>query len=218
MTVLYLVGARARYIEELQGILRDSNSPPGIAVDNLYSGDSDLLPGVVALETLRGFEGSYLLCPSPPGIRYDMNLQLGAYLLKPSPALIHPSASVDTSVVVGTGSTINRLVSIGSNASVGDHVQVNRSASIGHDSVLTSFVTVGPGVTIASDVTLAQGAFVGAGAVIMPGVTVGSNAVVGAGSVVTRSVPEFATVVGNPAAVSRVGERGFAGFSVPCPN
>jgi UDP-2-acetamido-3-amino-2,3-dideoxy-glucuronate N-acetyltransferase len=40
---------------------------------------------------------------------------------------------------------------------------------------------------------------VGAGAVVVAGVDVGRFATVGAGAVVTRSVPDHALVVGNPA-------------------
>lgn len=215
MKNLYLIGQRARYIEELQGILRDLNRKSGVPVDNLFTADETMPPGVVALETLYGSEDSFILCPSSPGIRHDISLQLKAYLLKPEPALVHPSASLDPTVLVDEGSTINRLVSIGSHTNVGKHVQINRSASIGHDCCLESFVTVGPGVTIASGVTLNGGAFVGAGAVLLPGIDVGANAIVGAGSVVTKSVPEFATVVGSPSSVIGVGDKGYRGFTVP---
>ena len=44
-----------------------------------------------------------------------------------------------------------------------------------------------------------EGATIGAGAVIGPGITIGRFAMVGMGAVVTRSVPDFAMVVGNPA-------------------
>jgi len=50
-------------------------------------------------------------------------------------------------------------------------------------------------------------AAIGSGAVILPGLTIGERAVVGAGAVVTKSVPDRAIVVGNPA---RVMEHGAA--------
>jgi acetyltransferase-like isoleucine patch superfamily enzyme len=48
-----------------------------------------------------------------------------------------------------------------------------------------------------------KGASVGAGATILPGVKIGANALVGAGAVVTKDVPAGATVIGNPARMSR---------------
>ncbi len=48
-----------------------------------------------------------------------------------------------------------------------------------------------------------RGAAIGTGAVILPGVTIGAAAVVGAGAVVTKSVPDGAVVLGNPARVVR---------------
>lgn len=48
-------------------------------------------------------------------------------------------------------------------------------------------------------VTLGVDVWVGGGAILMPGVTIGAGVIVGAGAVVTKSVPENARVVGNPA-------------------
>ena len=45
--------------------------------------------------------------------------------------------------------------------------------------------------------------FIGTRAMILKGVHIGNGAVIGAGAVVTRSVPAFAIVAGNPAAVVR---------------
>ena len=58
---------------------------------------------------------------------------------------------------------------------------------------------------------LKRGCTVGANATIVCGITIGRYAFVGAGSVVTKSVPDFALVVGNPARhigwMSRHGHR-----------
>jgi serine acetyltransferase len=48
----------------------------------------------------------------------------------------------------------------------------------------------------------------GGGVTILPGITIGRNAMVGAGAVVTKSVPDGAVVVGNPARVVRYVEVG----------
>jgi len=50
-------------------------------------------------------------------------------------------------------------------------------------------------------VVLKKGCWIGANVIILPGVTVGENAVIGAGSIVTKSIPDLAVAVGNPARV-----------------
>jgi acetyltransferase-like isoleucine patch superfamily enzyme len=55
----------------------------------------------------------------------------------------------------------------------------------------------------ASGVTLKKGCWIGANSILLPGVSIGVNAVIGAGSVVTKSIPDAAIAVGNPAKVIR---------------
>ena len=80
---------------------------------------------------------------------------------------------------------------------------------------------IGPNVTFSNDrfprskhypekfetTVVKRGASIGANATILPGLTLGENCIVGAGAVVTRSVPDHAVVVGNPARVTKYLER-----------
>ncbi|MEK7168855.1 MAG: acyltransferase [Patescibacteria group bacterium] len=50
-------------------------------------------------------------------------------------------------------------------------------------------------------VTIGSNVWIGANSIILPGVSIGNNAVVGAGSVVTKSIPENALAIGNPARI-----------------
>ncbi len=52
---------------------------------------------------------------------------------------------------------------------------------------------------VTAPIHVGERAFVGARAFVLPGVKIGRHAVVGACAVVTRDVPEWTTVVGNPA-------------------
>jgi sugar O-acyltransferase (sialic acid O-acetyltransferase NeuD family) len=214
MMPIYLIGSRARYSEEIQQLLADSGHVAGILVDNLLGNEwaklTDFMPSLNE-ESQTGF---FLLCPSPPGLRAKLATDLAATPLLPASALIHPSSSVAASSIIGAGSTVNRLVSVGVGVNLGQHDQINRSVSIGHDCHFECFVTVGPGAVIASSVNIEKGVFVGAGAVILPKLSIGANAVVGAGAVVTKDVPPFATVIGNPAAVTKLSQSGYQGFTV----
>ena len=67
-----------------------------------------------------------------------------------------------------------------------------------------------------------EGATIGAGAVIGCDLSIGRFAMVGMGSVVTRSVPDFALVIGSPARIVGFVERGGDPFvriepGQPCP-
>jgi len=78
-------------------------------------------------------------------------------------------------------------------------VQINLNCVVGHDVELGEFATLSPSVDIMGGAKLGYQVFVGAGATILPNVYVGDHAVIGAGAVVVRDVPDYATVVGNPA-------------------
>lgn len=53
-------------------------------------------------------------------------------------------------------------------------------------------------------VTIREGAWIGAGSTILPGVTIGKHAIIGAASVVTKSIPDYAVAVGNPAKIIKL--------------
>ena len=113
--------------------------------------------------------------------------------------VVHPSASVDQSVVLGPGTVVFAGAVLQPDARLGDHVIVNTGATVDHDCRLENFVHIGPGVRLAGAVTLGEGAFLGVGASVIPGVEVGAWATVGAGGVVLRPVPRGLVVVGCPA-------------------
>lgn len=100
---------------------------------------------------------------------------------------------------------------------LGDRVTVKCGVFIWDGCRIGSDVFIGPNVTFTNDpfprskqypvsfsgVEVQSGASIGANATILPGVRIGKNSMVGAGSVVTKSVPDYAVVLGNPARVVR---------------
>lgn len=113
--------------------------------------------------------------------------------------LVHPSAVVDGSVLLGSGSVVFAGAVIQPDSRLGPHAIVNTSASIDHDCAIGTAVHIAPGVRLAGNVTVGDGAFVGVGVAVIPNVTIGQMATVGAGATVIRDVPAGATVVGTPA-------------------
>jgi sugar O-acyltransferase (sialic acid O-acetyltransferase NeuD family) len=116
-----------------------------------------------------------------------------------TPYLVHPSASVSPSAIIGSGSHILAHVVVAADASIGKLCIVNNGAQIDHETQLENGVHLAPGSILCGCVTVQENAFIGAGAVVLPRINIGRNSIVGAGAVVTRDVPDGAVVAGNPA-------------------
>ena len=114
---------------------------------------------------------------------------------------------------------------IGDNCNLGQNVVVSPDVVLGNNVKVQNNVSIYTGVTCEDDVFLGpsmvftnvinprsainrkkeyastlvkRGATIGANATIVCGVEIGQYAFVGAGAVVTRSIPDFALIVGNP--------------------
>ena len=125
--------------------------------------------------------------------------RLAATLAGPWVTVVHPSAVVDPTVVLGEGAVICAGVVLQPDVRVGAHAIINTSAHVDHDGVVGAFAHLAPGCHVAGGVQLGVGAFVGTGASVIPGRCVGEWATVGAGAVVVRDVVANAVVVGVPA-------------------
>lgn len=96
--------------------------------------------------------------------------------------LIHPSAIVDSSVVVAEGTVVVHRAVVQAGAQLGQHVIVNTGASVDHDCVLSDFVQVAPGAILCGNVRVGEGTLIAAGAVVVPGIAIGRWVTVGAGA------------------------------------
>ena len=126
----------------------------------------------------------------------------------PESSFLIPPASIDYGIhtFVGEGAYINFNVTILDSA----EVHIGDRALIGPNCQL---ITVGHPVDDvqrrrdaweqAAPIHIGEDAWLGAGVTVLPGVSIGARSVIGAGSVVTRSIPDDAVAVGNPARVIR---------------
>lgn len=117
------------------------------------------------------------------------------------------------------------------NLVLGDRVSINRDCTIhaGGKVSIGDDVLIGPKVVIYSqnhvfrsldlpineqgyefrEVVIENDVWIASGAMIMPGCHIGRGAIVGAGAVVRGEIPEFAVVLGNPAAVVKYRKEGL---------
>lgn len=113
----------------------------------------------------------------------------------------HPSAVVSKSAIVGKGCMIITRAVVHPDAVIGDHTIINTGAVVEHDNVIGSFCHIAPGVNLGGRVKVGDFTDVFTNATVLPDVKIGSHCVVGAGAVVLRDVPDYVTVVGNPARI-----------------
>lgn len=113
--------------------------------------------------------------------------------------LIHPSAHISKSAVIGLGSVIFPNVVISSNAKVGEHVVILPNTVISHDSRVGDYASVAGCVYISGAVSIGQACYIGAGACIRESISIGAGSLVGMGSVVIDDIPSRSVYVGNPA-------------------
>lgn len=113
---------------------------------------------------------------------------------------------------IGRDCNICDHVFIENDVVLGDRVTVKCGVQLWDGIRVEDDVFIGPNVTFSNDkfprskqypqeflkTTIGKGASIGANATLLPGLSIGRGAMIGAGAVVTKSVPAFATVVGNP--------------------
>jgi sugar O-acyltransferase (sialic acid O-acetyltransferase NeuD family) len=113
--------------------------------------------------------------------------------------LTHPTAVLDPSSTIGTGSVVMAGAILNACVRVGENCIVNTGAILEHDCGIGDHCHISPRATLGGEVVVGPYAHIGIGAIILPRMSIGEGAVVGAGAVVVRPVAPFTTVVGVPA-------------------
>ncbi|QSW87447.1 acetyltransferase [Flavobacterium endoglycinae] len=113
--------------------------------------------------------------------------------------IIHKTAHVSKTAIIGQGTFINKSVAINAFVEVGKNSILNTSCIIEHECILQDAVHIAPGAVLAGNVKIGERSFVGANAVIKQGVIIGKDVIIGAGSVVINNIPDNEVWFGNPA-------------------
>lgn len=118
---------------------------------------------------------------------------------------VHPDIDL-TMTSMGVGNYIQDHVIIQADAKIGNNCSIHIAALVAHEVTIGDSVFIAHACSISGSVTIGDGVFMGTNATIVPRLRIGKWATIGAGAVVVKDVPDYATVVGNPARVIRQAE------------
>ena len=113
--------------------------------------------------------------------------------------LIHPTAAVSSTALIGKGVVAAPNVSINALVQVEAFAILNTGCIIEHECRVGTASHIAPGAVLTGNVCVGNQTFVGANSVIRQELTIGNNVIIGAGSVVLRDIPDNEIWVGNPA-------------------
>ncbi len=127
---------------------------------------------------------------------------------------IGEACNIGQNCVVFPNVTLGRNVKVQNNVSIYEGVTCDEDVFLGPSMVFTNVINPRSAVNRRGQYAkthVGKGASIGANATIICGHNIGAYALIGAGAVVTKTVPQYALVVGNPAKqigwVSEFGHR-----------
>ena len=116
--------------------------------------------------------------------------------------LIGKNCSFGQNVYIGNDISIGDGVKVQNNVSIYDGVHLQDSVFVGPSAVFTNVINPRSHIVRKHEIrktTVKKGASIGANATIVCGYDIGSYAFIAAGAVVTKSVPDYALMMGVPA-------------------
>ena len=168
--------------------------------------DKNMLDNFEGYPPIIGDENTYHICKDDVFIWYighgNLRYKVVSKLREKNAeffTLIHNTAIVLPTAIIGKGCFVQPYVVIGADAVVGDHCQIQNHTDIGHDCVLGAFNRIDCKVMCVGGVKVGNFVTVHSSAVINHKVVLGDHSVVGASSFVISKVKEGTTVFGSPA-------------------
>lgn len=169
----------------------------GIADDTLERGtEVSGVPVLGSTHDLARLRASGIRCAvnavggiGAPDVRWDVFERISGAGFS-QPALIHPSALVEPTVVLADAVQVLANSYVSSASSVGFGSLLNAGVILSHDNHVGRCVNLSPGATCGGNVTIGDFTQIGMRATVNARVTVGSRVMIGNGATVKRDVPD----------------------------
>lgn len=115
--------------------------------------------------------------------------------------LIHPTANIAKSSVIGEGTIICSGAVVSIDTQIGNHTIINFNSIVAHDSEIDDFVTVHVNVNISGNVKIGKYSTIGSGVAIYQGKKIGEDCMIGIGSAVLKNIKNEKVALGVPAEI-----------------
>ena len=180
---------------EVVGVLDDSTDAQGTACAGVV-----VTGPVDAASDMNDVQ--FLICAGSGVARRGIAARLRASGVGPGrfATVVHPTAAVPATCVIGEGSILLAHVTLTADVSVGHHVVVMPQAVLTHDDTVADYATLCAGTVVGGNVAIGTGAYLGMHSSVRQGVRVGRNSTLGMGSVLLRDLPAGEVWAGIPAA------------------
>ena len=204
---IFVIGAGGHAEVVIDAILSSSLQVYGIFDDNksLIGKNIFQIPILGKIEKVMEItDGKFIVAIGDNEIRMKIVKNLG-FSDDKFYTVVHPSAVIGKNVEIGAGTMVLGGVVINTGTSIGRHCIINTSSSIDHHNKISDFVHITPGTHTGGNVGIKEGTLVGIGTSVIPGIKIGKWSIIGAGTVVIEEIPDYATVVGVPGRVIKIG-------------
>lgn len=116
--------------------------------------------------------------------------------------VVHPTAIVASSAVIGTGAVVSPFCIVSDAARVGRFVLLNYHSSLGHDATAGDFSVLSPYAALGGNAHVAEDVFLGMHASVGPARRVGARSKISAQSCALADVPADSIVFGVPGRIA----------------
>lgn len=113
--------------------------------------------------------------------------------------VVHPSAVVSPSAVIGAGTVIMPCAVVNAGVTVGEHCIINTGAVIEHDNRLAGFVHISPKAALGGTVSVGEQTHIGIGACVRNNISICGGCTIGAGAAVVKNITQPGIYIGIPA-------------------